>query len=249
VIRQSGQPIEWQQVRTVFFDYDGCLHDSLVIYAPAFRKACEFLASIGLASPGQASLGLTEAREWPDADIRQWIGYSPVEMWQRFRPDLPAAIRQQASAVISQEMQRLIAAGRARLYPGTLATLAALHSKGLQLVLISHCREQYLQDHVAHFHLDRYFTRTIATETFAYASKAAILSQIAGHYPQKQVMVGDRWPDIAAGQASQMLTIGCRYGFGDDQELQDATILIDDVSELVPVFGCSLGCSPHFTMG
>lgn len=51
----------------LLFDYDGTLHDSLAIYAPAVRAAYDALAARGLAEgepPG------VEA-------IRRWIGMAP----------------------------------------------------------------------------------------------------------------------------------------------------------------------------
>ena len=54
----------------LLFDYDGTLHDSLQIYAPAFQMAYDRLA-------GQ---GYVEPRVWRKEQIRQWIGLSPAEM-------------------------------------------------------------------------------------------------------------------------------------------------------------------------
>jgi len=40
------------EVRTIFLDYDGTLHDSLKIYARAFKKAYAYLVKEGLAESG-----------------------------------------------------------------------------------------------------------------------------------------------------------------------------------------------------
>ena len=65
----------------LLFDYDGTLHDSLRIYAPALQTAYDRLVR----------LGYVPARRWSADEVRQWIGLSPGEMWDRFLPDLPAA--------------------------------------------------------------------------------------------------------------------------------------------------------------
>lgn len=44
---------------TVFFDYDGTLHDTMALYGPAFRAACAWLSKEGW----------LERRTYADADI------------------------------------------------------------------------------------------------------------------------------------------------------------------------------------
>ena len=46
------------------------------------------------------------------------------------------------------------------------------------------------------------------------------------------VIVGDRRQDIEAGEKNNLITIGCRYGFGDWEELKEADYIIDDIREL-----------------
>ncbi len=98
---------------TVFFDYDGTLHDSMHLYGPAFRRAYAALVTDGWAAP----------RTFSDEEIASWLGYSPAAMWASFMPELPEAIWQRASAAIGEEMRRLLAAGAGRLYPGAKAML------------------------------------------------------------------------------------------------------------------------------
>lgn len=208
--------------RTLFFDYDGCLHDSLKIYAPAFRAAQDFLVA----------KGLTDPRDWSDAEIRQWIGLTPTGMWQRFRPDLSPEVTQQASAVITENMLTAIRAGQARLYEGGETVLQTLIEQGYRLVLISHCKTAYLEAHRNYFQLDRYFAEVIASENWGYQDKAAILAQVSPHYPGPFAMIGDRASDILAGRANQMLTIGCTYGYAEPGELDPADLRIDAIGDL-----------------
>ena len=50
----------------LLFDYDGTLHETMRIYGPAFRMACEDLAARGLIEPRHDS----------DAEIAAWLGFS-----------------------------------------------------------------------------------------------------------------------------------------------------------------------------
>ncbi|MNH44094.1 bifunctional 5'-methylthioadenosine/S-adenosylhomocysteine nucleosidase/phosphatase [compost metagenome] len=48
-------------------------------------------------------------------------------------------------------------------------------------------------------------------------------------------MVGDRSSDIQAAQDNQLLSIGVRFDFAQDKELEKADIVIDDLTALVKV--------------
>lgn len=92
---------------TVFFDYDGTLHDTMALYGPAFRAACAWLSKEGW----------LERRTYADADIACWLGWTTEEMWTTFAPHLPEPVWREASLRVRDEMERLRKEGRARLFP------------------------------------------------------------------------------------------------------------------------------------
>lgn len=65
---------------TLFFDYDGTLHDCIRIYAPAFRRVYPELVTAGFAAP----------RTFSDPELSQWLGLSVSDMWNRFMPGAAA---------------------------------------------------------------------------------------------------------------------------------------------------------------
>ena len=85
----------------LIFDYDGTLHNTMDIYEPAFKKAYHEMISAGLRSPKNFS------RE----EISRWLGYSAIDMWNSFAPDLKPEQRLYYSNVVGQEMYRLIKEG------------------------------------------------------------------------------------------------------------------------------------------
>ena len=88
----------------LLFDYDGTLHDSLAIYAPAVLAAYNDLAARGVAV-GDA----------PDREtIQRWIGMAPSEMWEQFQPQLSSQEKQAGGAYIGRRMQELVEAGLIR---------------------------------------------------------------------------------------------------------------------------------------
>ncbi|MBL4935055.1 HAD family hydrolase [Clostridium sp. YIM B02515] len=213
----------FKDIKTIFFDYDGTLHNSIAIYAPAFRKAYEYLVEEGY----------VQQRDWSNSEISYWLGFNPQDMWKRFIPDLSEELRQHCSSIIGEEMKRLIEQGKPVLYEGAIETLNYLKNKGYHLVFISNCKNYYKESHSKLFKLDRYFEALICSDEYNFIPKHEILSIIKNNYPEAMVIVGDRNQDIEAGKKNNIHTIGCSYGFALEKELDDADILIGDIRELV----------------
>ena len=214
------------EIRTIFLDYDGTLHDSLKIYARAFKKAYAYLEKEGLA----------EEREWTDKEISYWLGYNAKDMWKNFKPDLGPELRQYCSNMIGSEMKRLIEEGEPVLYDGALDTLAYLKNKGYQMVFISNCNYYYMDNHRKLFRLDRYFKDFICSEDYGFRPKHEIINSVKSRYDEKMVIIGDRKQDMEAGSQNGIYTIGCKYGYARKDELKEADILIDRISDLLNLF-------------
>ncbi|TCK98811.1 phosphoglycolate phosphatase [Natranaerovirga hydrolytica] len=209
-------------VKTIFFDFDGTLHDSSKIYIPAFKKAYEFLISNQVA----------QEKKWTDEEIASWLGYTKEEMWQKFMPDINESIRDQASDIIGNEMIGLLSTGKGYLYDHTLDTLKYLKDKDYYLVFLSNCGKAYKEKVKEVFELEHYISEFICAEDFEYIPKYEILKAIKNNYKNEMVMVGDRLKDIETGTFNNIYTIGCSYGYGTKEELKDADFIIDKISDL-----------------
>lgn len=214
--------IPFRKIRTLFFDYDGTLHNSIKIYGPAFRKAYDHLVHLGFA----------EERNWTDTEISHWLGYNPLEMWNRFMPGLEDTVRNRCSAMIGEEMIALTEHGRAELYEGAAETLEYLKNKGYRLVFLSNCKRSYRDSHSRRFGLEHYFEKLVCSEEYDFIPKYEILKEIKGDYPEEMVMIGDRMHDLEAGKKNRIYTIGCSYGFALEGELMDADLILRDIAEL-----------------
>lgn len=218
--------IDFNRVKTIFFDYDGTLHNSIKIYAPAFKKAYDFLIENKLA----------KARIWKEEEISYWLGYNSEEMWKAFMPNLSAELRKTCSEIIGNEMKLQIESGKPLLYEGALETLLYLKDKGYILVFISNCRIYYKDSHNKLFGLDDYFYDLICSEEYDYIPKYEILKKVKNKYPEHMVIIGDRDQDIEAGKRNDIYTIGCKYGFALEGELDKADIIIGGIEELRKYF-------------
>lgn len=214
--------IPFKNVNTLFFDYDGTLHNSIKIYGPAFRKAYSYLVELGAA----------EQREWSDKEISYWLGFNPQEMWKNFMPGINEIIRNKCSTMIGEEMRSLTEKGVSELYEGALETLEYLKSRDYRLVFLSNCRISYRDCHRGLFYLEDYFEELACSEEYNFIPKYEILSKIKGKYPEKMVIIGDRMQDMEAGKKNDIYTIGCSYGFSLEGELDEADLVIADIREL-----------------
>lgn len=206
----------------LLFDYDGTLHDSLAIYAPAVQETYDTLVAKGLAQP----------KTWDRETIRQWIGLSPQAMWDQFQPHLSREEKQAGSAQIGRRMQELAEEGQARLYPGVPQVLDELKKRGVGMLLLSNCPVSYLQAHTACFGLERWFDGLYCGEEFAYRPKYEILPILQSRWPGDFLVLGDRGQDMEMARRCGVPAIGCTYGYGSPEELSRANWLAHSPQDL-----------------
>ena len=77
-------------VKTIIFDYDGTIHNTLGIYEPAFREAYQWLSE----------QNVVEEQKIETAQIAGWLGLNSKEMWDTFLPELDQRYKDQASAIV-----------------------------------------------------------------------------------------------------------------------------------------------------
>lgn len=215
--------MKFKDIRTIYFDYDGTIHDCIKIYAPAFRKAYEFLVENNEAAP----------RQWKNEEIQEWLGYTSKSMWESFMKDLESSIKNEASFIIGEEMKRQISSGSAKLYDGALEVLEQLKARGYNLVFLSNCSIDYMEESSKAFNLRYYFSDIICSEMYGYIPKHEILQKIKNNYQAKQAIVGDRFHDMESGVNNNIETVFCQYGYGHESEGDCAAVRIGDIKEIL----------------
>ncbi|MGN0301887.1 MAG: HAD family hydrolase [Anaerotardibacter sp.] len=207
---------------TIFLDYDGTLHNSMFIYGPAFRKAYVWLVEQGYAQP----------RDFEDEEISQWLGWTVEDMWTTFMPSLPEPVWRKASHIIGDVMNEMVKEKQAALFPGTKETLQSLKDDGYELVFLSNCRNSYRDSHVKLFELEELFAATYTAEEFDDIPKWQIYQTVSKNHSLPHIMVGDRFHDIEVAIKAGIPSIGCAYGFNKPEELEEATVCIDSITDL-----------------
>lgn len=206
----------------LIFDFDGTLHDTIRIYAPAFREAYNYLVSKGYA----------QARDWRDEEISSWLGYKSKDMWDAFMPDLPDWEKETCSGIIGAEMLAAITADKAQLYDGAAEMLCQLSQENYRLIFLSNCKTSYMEACIRQFSLGNYFSAFYCTEQYGFLPKHDIFREINRKYDGDFIIIGDRYMDMEIAETSALPSIGCLYGYGSQEELKTATVIVNSVSEI-----------------
>lgn len=211
-----------KDIQTVIFDYDGTLHNSAKIYVDAFRTVYERMIADGAAPK----------KTFSDYEITRWLGYRAADMWNAFMPELSNENQRYYSKEIGQLMLKKVRHKQAVLYDGALETLAYLKNKGYHVLYLSNCGHEFMSVHAKAFHLEDYFDHMYCSGDYGERPKYEIFDVIKKAYPPQYLMVGDRFHDMEIAKYHKIYTAGCRYGFGTDDELHDADVLLDDIRDL-----------------
>lgn len=214
------------------FDLDGVLYSSEPFLGEAYREA---IANVNGRHPGAF------ARVPTTAEILAHVGWPLPVIFANLFPGVASAALEDLHAETLTVICRRVAAGEGTLYPGVAETLRALREAGHTLCVASNGRTRYVETVLATYGVaDLFLPRVTADDV---GDKTAILR----HYlaalpadPRRTVMVGDRASDVDAAGAVHCHFVGCDYGHGHRQEIEDAGPLVQDFADLPPVIASLL---------
>ncbi len=210
------------RIRTLIFDWDGTLHDTLHLYGSAVRSVYKELADSGEAP-----------QHWyRDEDLSVYLGMNAHDMWADFMPELSEQRRNEMSRRVGEYMIALIEAGETNLYPGTEDVLDRLKAEGYRMVLLSNCTCAYMEAHRRHFQLDRWFEGYYPCEAWGNAPKEDIFSHIRQAFEGDFCVIGDRESDLKVAQVHRLFSIACTWGFGKPEEYDGADVRISTITDL-----------------
>ena len=207
---------------TVVFDFDGTLHETMVVYREALQRGYDWLVSRGFAQP----------RQLDDALMVGNIGLTAQEAWARMCPDVPWSVSGQAAARVGRDMKCLIDEGHARLYSGIPEALQQLKDAGHELVFLSNCSDDYCEAARGALGLDAWFDRYYTAEQFDWIPKEQIFETIKRDCAGPYIVVGDRDKDRDLAAFHGLPFVGCAYGYGTVEELQGAAGIADAAEDI-----------------
>lgn len=210
-----------ENINTVFFDFDGTLHCVLDAYYNILNDI--------LINENLSNKNITKE------DARKYLGYSPVEMWQDFMPNLEKEIQEELIKKVGNKLENNIKNGKSKLYDGSIEVLEELKKSNIELVFISNCMEEYKNNAIKRFNLNKYISRFYSSEEFNFIPKEEILKKIINNYKGDYVFVGDRYHDIVAANKNNIKSVFCTYGYGEISESEGANYKIDRIDRLLEI--------------
>ncbi len=205
----------------LIFDLDGTLVDTSSIFIPAVYQTLSYFPQV-----------LTPSEE----AIQKTFGLPDDLLWETLMPDTPAKVRQLACTFLSELLEKEMFKVNV-LLPYAFDVLDQLHKRGHTLTTASNCGTSYLNAVLDSQHIRRFFAAPLCLGMVDGICKADILVQhLKGAAKNEVYMIGDRHSDIEAAHLCDIPAVGCKFGFGDDAELQDAEYVISSLQELVNLF-------------
>jgi len=204
----------------VIFDLDGTLYPTESSFLPVMHRV---YAEFGLPIP-------------PDSEILALVGDTYDNVLKRliaqgFETTLPVL-----KEMISRYEFEFLREGGS-LYEGVDATLLALRQRGFRTAICTNGDRPYVHAVLGESRMTQLFD-AISTHGDAGETKTSMIASLIKRFePRYTVVVGDRSHDVEAGRNNGCTVVGAAYGFGGEEELEQADVLITAFDQLLDVIG------------
>lgn len=207
------------KVRTLLFDLDGTLINSIPLITWSFQMVFEHF-------------GLP----WKNGEVLKTIGIPLREVAERYMPGRTGEFVEKYTVYQREKHSEYI-----RPFPGAAEVLDIINSSGYSAAVVtSKRRGQALKD-LEVCGLSGYFDATVAVEdvTRPKPDPEPVLKalELLGAKPDSAVFVGDSWYDIMAGRRAGVTTVGVTWGMAsrEELELKNAEFVVDSWRELMGI--------------
>jgi len=205
----------------VIFDLDGTLVDSLADLAASvnYMRVCFDLPMLTI------------------EQVRNGIGKGARNLVERCLPEGDERIEAALKVFLEHNEKNL--AVNSTLYPGISELLPALDGAGIAMTVVTNKNSRHSRLLLTTLGIDRYFRDIVGGDAVKNCkpSPDPLLEAIArcGATGATTVMIGDSINDFAAAASAGVRSIGCRFGYGEPWEFEQATICIESAMELLPL--------------
>jgi phosphoglycolate phosphatase len=213
-------------------DLDGTLVDSAADIAHCLGHALE---SVGLSAPGEA---LT--RTWIGDGLETLIARALAHVDRSGGADRAARQRSTLEAFLACYRDNLFV--RSRLYPDALATLDALHARGVRLCCITNKRHAFSEQLLAQAGVRDRFELVVGGDSLPEKKPSpaplVFAAGTLGVLPRSAALVGDSHQDLEAARSAGFRFVFAAYGYGRvaADDLAD-TVRIDRIGDLTAALG------------
>ena len=213
------------QIRCVLFDLDGTLVDSRADIAAALDSALE--------RHGFATVGLERAATFVGDGARMLVERALTA------GGAPLSETDEVLASYLAEYRRCHLE-QTRLYPGVRETLEELVARGARCGVVTNKPHEFSVSLLEHLGVAARLCSVVGGDTLPFLKPRPepLLAALAAcdATPEASAMVGDGEPDMRAGRAAGLFTVGVTYGFRDRETLEaaGADAVVDALVDLVP---------------
>ncbi len=197
------------------FDLDGTLHRTEMALLPAIRLA---LRDVGAPQPSEREI---LALFGEPMEVFCGTMLADPDSWGPFRD----GVRRHQAVTVPESGES---------FPGTGEMLRRLREKGWTLAVCSNSGLGYIELVTGALGLGHLFDHLRGTR--GEASKTVRVGGLlaTGEY-EAAFMAGDRYHDVEAGVENGIASIGCAYGYGAPEELEQADFVVGSPLEILDV--------------
>ncbi|OCS84917.1 HAD hydrolase-like protein [Caryophanon tenue] len=208
----------------VIFDMDGTLFQTNLILEPALEATFEQLRQKG-----------------------QWTGTTPIEkyrdimgvplpvVWETLCPEHSPQIREQSNLLFQLALIEQIKMGKGALYEGVKSTLTKL-AQTQPLFIASNGQNDYLQAIAETYNLTKWIKGIYSIDLITSGNKSELVATVLKENDiLNGFVVGDRSSDIQAALDNDLLSIGVRFDFAQEKELEKAEYVVNQFADILAI--------------
>lgn len=216
------QRVDFRQTRIVVFDNDGTLY-------PAGAEVCACVLKAHRVYVKEHDLKIpTPSIEW----VQARIGADAAEFYAMMLPGQSRQLVEHFEEYCLHHEKDAIDE-RPDLYKGARELLGALKDAGRILLLVSNGSPRYLKHIWRAAGYGEFFSQMYPYGPPDFGTKGERLKLAHAEWGGgSAVMIGDRQSDWEAAQHAGLPFIGCGYGYGMDEELSRADLVVSSIQEL-----------------
>ncbi|MES9683950.1 HAD hydrolase-like protein [Gottfriedia acidiceleris] len=213
-------------LKSLIFDMDGTLFQTDKILELSLEDTFNNLRSLNLWD-----------KETPIDKYREIMGVPLPKVWEALLPNHSKEDREQTDAFFLRRLIENIRNGNGALYPNVKEVFDYLKANNYSIFIASNGLIEYLDSIVKYFNLDNWVSETFSIQQIGTLDKGDLVKTIISKYDIKAgAVIGDRLSDINAAKDNGLIAIGCKFDFSQEDELEHADIVIDDLIQLKKIF-------------
>lgn len=208
----------------VIFDMDGTLFQTNLILEPALEATFE---------------QLRQKRQWTDTTpiekYREIMGVPLPIVWETLCPEHSPQMREQSNQLFQLALIEQIKMGNGALYEGVKSTLMKL-AQTMPLYIASNGQTNYLQTIVDTYNLTKWIKGIYSIDLISSGNKSELVATVLKEKDiQNGFVVGDRSSDIQAALDNDLISIGVRFDFAQEKELEKADYVVNRFDNILAI--------------